>query len=102
MEEDARKRDPDFETYSRRVNNLSFQEQISVCMNQRVYGTPETPSQLRMSFAINNYPLNAKNKTIGMRALRESESPQLLMLNTGDLGNSRAGTSQSTEISQVS
>ena len=30
MEEDARQRDADFETYSRRVNNLSFREQISV------------------------------------------------------------------------
>ena len=30
MEEDTRKRDADFETYSRRVNNLYFRDKISV------------------------------------------------------------------------
>ena len=86
MEEDARQRNADFETNSRRVNNLSFREQISIRPfeppSARLFGTPETQSQLRMSSAINNYPLNAKYKAIGMRALREQESPLISMLNT--------------------
>ena len=47
----------------------------------RSFGTPETPSQLRMSSAINSYPLNAKYKAIGMRALREVESLLISMRN---------------------
>ena len=35
-----------------------------------------------MSSAINNYPLNAEHKAIGMQVLRESESPLISMLNT--------------------
>ena len=50
--------------------------------NARSFGTPETPSQIQMPSAINNYLLNAKYKAIGMRALRESEFRLISMLNT--------------------
>ena len=71
MEEDARQRDADFATYSPRVNNLSFQEKISVRPYEppsaRSFGTLETPSQLAMSSAINDYPLNVKMIKVNCR-----------------------------------
>ena len=84
MEEGTRQRGADFKTFSRKINNLSFRKQMNVRPYEppsaRSFGTPDTPSQFRI--AINKYPLNAKYKAIGMRALRESGLPLISMLNT--------------------
>ena len=78
MKEDERKRAWYLENYSRRVNNLSFREQMNVLPYQLPsasdYGTPTMPNFLRMYTAIQSYPRAAKNMSFEQRLLRENES----------------------------
>ena len=45
------------------------------------FGTPATPSDIRMHKVVNRYPETAKNKAIRQRQLRENGSPIIAMLN---------------------
>ena len=64
MEEDERRWAWHFEDYTRRVNNLLFQEQMNFLPYQPPsaidYGTPAMPYSLRMHMVIQSYPRVAK------------------------------------------
>ena len=67
-EKDTRQRAWHFDADSRSVNNVSLREQISVRTYQspsaNTFVTPETPSEDRMSLAINKYSSVSKNKAL--------------------------------------
>ena len=67
-----------FEHYSKKLNNLSLQEQINVSPYQLPsasdYGTPTMPDSLRMHTAVQSYPRAANNRSAELRQLRENGS----------------------------
>ena len=92
MEEEEKRRAWNFENHSKKVNNLTLQEQMNVSPhrlpNANDYTTPTMPDSLRMHMAVQSYPRAAKNRSAELRQLRENGPQAVEMMNT-ELNDSR-------------